>query len=352
MGFLDSIASVASVAVPGVAFVQDVSNRGINAITKPSAQTIGNALLPGVGGMIGAGYDYLNDKAKAEAAATQAYNDRINGLIAGINKREGDVQNYLNEQTKAMNAQIQAYMKDQADKAAAEQVAQAAANQRALETKEALKAQSTAFDAAVPSMIANMGAEAGTRGRQSLEQGLKNVDRSANARGLLYGGISESAKAGLRSQTAADLAAQQQYANQAVGSQADAYRALASQNTRDNDASILNQYQQNALGAQNVYSQGLAARNALTGMNKGVNALYGANTNIVNQAQGNEKAADNGFQPALYGAAGQLAGAGINAGIQESKKSPAPTATATVEEAYVNPRQTVKPIAVTNHVVR
>lgn len=309
MSFWDDAGSVVSATVPGVSFFQDVGKRGFNAITDPTMQTVGGALFGGVGSLAGAGYDFLDNNSKQDQAGADAYNRQVNDLAAAQAEQIRQAMAYAAASDKRAQAQYDAWEADQKAKSEKEAAAQKIAEERATATKNQLQDQSTEFDKNMENQKINQGAIDQTQAVQGLNTQLKQVDQTANQRGLLYSGIKQGAQADLRANTAGEIAAQRANTNEQINAQGDYYRKLASQGTMDNQSQLQNDYQQRAQGAQNIYAQGLAHRRGNLANSQGVNSLYNQQTQFNNNINQNQAPVSSGYMPQAFAAGGQVLGA-------------------------------------------
>lgn len=294
-------------------FFNDVINKGRDAVESVGSVVRSNPVLGAIAPDVAipsAFWGYVSENDRMDAAGRAAAQSQTNAIINAIRGREQDVQNYITAQNQVITQWIAEQKAQAAAQAEADRIENERANAEFAATKESLKKQSEEFDATKEQKIAGLMAQAGESTRLGLEDQLRQADRMAAARGQFFGGLREGARAALTSNAASDLAAQQVASNELVNSQADAYRALAAANTRQNDQNILGQYQTRAQNAQNAYQQALSGRQQILNQNRAYQNLYGQNTNMINQARSTEQSPESSFMPQLYGAAGTILGAG------------------------------------------
>lgn len=268
-----------------------------------------------------AAYNYFNDMSEADKKARDEAKKKSDAIIQDLMNRERDVKNYVDSQNQALAQWVAEQKRQAAEQEAKDRAATEAANLEFEQSKRSLMDQSEAFDRNQEGMITGLAAEGQQGERLSLADQLDQADRIASNRGLTHSGIREGARAALIGNTAEQLAAERQAINDQVRSQGDAYRAMAAATTRDYDQQILQQYNDRAKNAQNIYSQGLQARRQKLNQDKGFQSLYGADSSLINATRGAEPQPESGFFPALAGAAGTVLGAGVQ---KLAKNEPTP----------------------------
>ena len=184
----------------------------------------------------------------------------------------------------------------------------------AARVKGELIGQSEEFEGKKAGLGQQMAAVAGEDTRLQLGDQIKDVEQSANRRGLLYSGLKESAVGKTRDAASADLMAKQQAINEDIQAQSDAYKQLAAQGTRENQNQILSNMGQRQSAALNSYQQGLQARRAKLAGNQDTRSLTD-NAFKMNQGYKSfmEGEKDPGYYPAAFQAGGQIIGVGISA---------------------------------------